>query len=907
MGKIIAALHALVVVCAVAVANAQTLVKSDDGTGLHIYFRSGWASPNIHYNTGSGWTTSPGVKMTATTDRVRFPSEAGWFQFDIAAPQASLEFVFNNGAGIWDNNKNNNYKVTAAGSYVVTSTVATPPNPVVQVKSNDGTGLHVFFRTAWTGPFIHYNKGSGWTTSPGDKLATSTDALFPAADGWFQADFAAPQASLEFVFNNGAGTWDNNNSNNYKVSSAGTFAFTSALTTPPYSLSPSSPTPAPTPTTTTPATTTTTPTTTAPPTTPAPTTSAPTTAPTPTPPGGITVPPAPTTTPAPSTTCSNYNGQDSCSGNNVDSPASSEDRRWQTPSRNSSLYRSTYQDYRSLQGYAHVVYAAGRQSATVTVRTVLRVPTSTCSYSFNGASQTSNTFTAATSLTSDLNIVVTCSSGSNTWTLALDPVNFVWQNAAVPTPSGLEGGQKGAIVDLFGWPYADIEQECKDFLGKAGYLGVKINPPQEAVMSDAWPQSGQRNPWYFVYQPVSYRLVSRMGTRAQLRSMIQTCRANGVRVYADAVVNHMAGGGNDVNPLHRNPSGGGCTTWGPKSSVGGSPYYTHNFAFGTNPETGLRAAAEFPAIPFGPSDFHCERSLNAYTDPLILSAGWLEGLLDLHTGKTNVRERIAQYFVDLVGIGFSGFRIDAIKHIGPVDTAAIFGLLNQYMGGSLPADFLMWGEVILGGEAQMLACNKDSGYNFYEELDSRYAAAGLSATDISKLKIWSSDYPKEMPVCGRWILPASRFVIQNDDHDQQQQGSTSRDMGDKGSVLVKNRDVGAHRNFELQLFTRRDADWKIKVVLSSFTLFPDNTPAGFPDGYSDCAKGFDPSAGQKCTLSVPYEKAFRAGSCGYTVEGFASVGKYTRVHRDLQIVNAMRSWTGQGSVSASQVGITGSC
>jgi hypothetical protein len=41
-----------------------------------------------------------------------------------------------------------------------------------------------------------------------------------------------------------------------------------------------------------------------------------------------------------------------------------------------------------------------------------------------------------------------------------------------------EGGQKGAIVELFGWPYRDIEQECATFLGKAGYLGVKIAPPQ---------------------------------------------------------------------------------------------------------------------------------------------------------------------------------------------------------------------------------------------------------------------------------------------------------------------------------------------------------------------------------------------------------------------------------------------
>ena len=51
------------------------------------------------------------------------------------------------------------------------------------------------------------------------------------------------------------------------------------------------------------------------------------------------------------------------------------------------------------------------------------------------------------------------------------------------------------------------------------------------------------NPWYWLYQPVSYKLVSRMGSTKELRDMVNTCRMNGVRVYAVAVVNHMTGDG----------------------------------------------------------------------------------------------------------------------------------------------------------------------------------------------------------------------------------------------------------------------------------------------------------------------------------------------------------------------------
>jgi alpha-amylase len=41
-----------------------------------------------------------------------------------------------------------------------------------------------------------------------------------------------------------------------------------------------------------------------------------------------------------------------------------------------------------------------------------------------------------------------------------------------------------------------------------------------------------------------------MGTVEELRKMINTCRSKGLRVYADAVVNHMSGNGNDMFPSH---------------------------------------------------------------------------------------------------------------------------------------------------------------------------------------------------------------------------------------------------------------------------------------------------------------------------------------------------------------------
>jgi alpha-amylase len=119
-----------------------------------------------------------------------------------------------------------------------------------------------------------------------------------------------------------------------------------------------------------------------------------------------------------------------------------------------------------------------------------------------------------------------------------------------------------------------------------------------------------------------------MGNSTVLAAAVATCRALGVRMYADAVINHMVGGGNDANPNHRD---GNCNGWTQKntsalvwadsavSDEGVSPCYTQDFCYMPNANTNLPPSQEFPAVPYGPSDFHCERALNSWTDPLDLN------------------------------------------------------------------------------------------------------------------------------------------------------------------------------------------------------------------------------------------------------------------------------------------------
>ena len=94
------------------------------------------------------------------------------------------------------------------------------------------------------------------------------------------------------------------------------------------------------------------------------------------------------------------------------------------------------------------------------------------------------------------------------------------------------------FVHLFEWKWTDIALECENYLGPKGFAAVQVSPPNEH-RKVSW--EGEPRPWWERYQPVSYELVSRSGTEAEFDDMVERCRAAGVQIYADAVINHMTG------------------------------------------------------------------------------------------------------------------------------------------------------------------------------------------------------------------------------------------------------------------------------------------------------------------------------------------------------------------------------
>ncbi|WP_257574325.1 carbohydrate-binding module family 20 domain-containing protein [Streptomyces sp. JJ66] len=180
---------------------------------------------------------------------------------------------------------------------------------------------------------------------------------------------------------------------------------------------------------------------------------------------------------------------------------------------------------------------------------------------------------------------------------------------------------------MFSWRFDSVARACTDTLGPAGYGYVQVSPPQEHIRG---------GPWWTAYQPVSYEIAGRLGGRADFREMIDACHAAGVKVVADAVINHMAA-----------DSGTG---------TGGSPYTKYGYA----------------KAGYGDHDFNaCRDDAIDYRDRYQVQNCELVGLADLKTGSEYVRQRIADYFNDLLALGVDGFRVDAVKHIPADDLKAI--------------------------------------------------------------------------------------------------------------------------------------------------------------------------------------------------------------------------------------------
>ncbi|GAA2327863.1 carbohydrate-binding module family 20 domain-containing protein [Streptomyces cuspidosporus] len=203
--------------------------------------------------------------------------------------------------------------------------------------------------------------------------------------------------------------------------------------------------------------------------------------------------------------------------------------------------------------------------------------------------------------------------------------------APTPAQASAPGGRDVTAV-MFEWNFASVAKACTDELGPDGYGYVQVSPPNEHI---------QGTSWWTAYQPVSYRIGTKLGDRSAFKSMVDTCHAAGVKVVADTVINHMA-----------NASGTGTA---------GSPFSKYDYP-------GTYSAGDMD---------DCTSNISNYADRWNVQHCEMGGLPDLDTGEEYVRRTIAGYLNDLLSLGVDGFRVDAAKHIPEDDLANIKSRLTN--------------------------------------------------------------------------------------------------------------------------------------------------------------------------------------------------------------------------------------
>ena len=372
------------------------------------------------------------------------------------------------------------------------------------------------------------------------------------------------------------------------------------------------------------------------------------------------------------------------------------------------------------------------------------------------------------------------------------------------------------FVHLFEWKWTDIATECETVLGPAGFKAVQISPPEEHSIVPT-------HDWSERYQPVSYSVArSRSGTDAEFTDMVNRCKAVGVDIIADAVINHMT----------NYPS--------PGIGSNGTSYTKY----------------DYPGL-YAPSDFHPPCTVNNYQSAANVQDCELFSLPDLNTHLASVRQKIADYLVMLARLGVAGFRIDAAKHIQQVELDDILARVNDTLvaaGKPRPYFFL---EVAGGaGEALSPPDYFGEGYSSGGAADiTEFTFVGvgnkfrqLNGEHISQLN--PNGTPGNQFSAAAWgLIPSDKAVVFLQNHD------TQHNCG----ISYRNGDV-----FRIANVWMLAQPYGYPSILSSYAF---DCPTGNSMGPPSDANGW--------TVNV---------TCASSLET-ATIGQWVCEHRDPSILN----------------------
>ncbi|MDR1057706.1 MAG: cyclic nucleotide-binding domain-containing protein [Coxiellaceae bacterium] len=213
-----------------------------------------------------------------------------------------------------------------------------------------------------------------------------------------------------------------------------------------------------------------------------------------------------------------------------------------------------------------------------------------------------------------------------------------------------------SILTFLGWRWSDIMYEVP-FLAEHGYDAIKLSPPQEFVKKPG-------EPWWAIYQPVSYHLSNFYGTEEKFIKMVDFCHGYNIKVYVDLILNHMA----EFNLAEPNHIGTNNTTFG-KYHYGPlndkNDYYEYDdfyhFSYQSNKQISNEDYCKLEGV------WHLE-----HYDFL--------NLPKLNLSNLHVTDTLRKYVQYLLSLGVDGFRIDATKHLNISGVERILSRLKTYDG-----------------------------------------------------------------------------------------------------------------------------------------------------------------------------------------------------------------------------------
>ncbi len=265
-------------------------------------------------------------------------------------------------------------------------------------------------------------------------------------------------------------------------------------------------------------------------------------------------------------------------------------------------------------------------------------------------------------------------------------------------------------VIAFQQTWNTIAQACTTTYGPEGVGYVETSPVTETIPGTEWWTS---------YQPVSFKLDSKLGSEAEFTNMIATCKKAGVGIITDVVLNQTTGTDSAVKGERKGVAG-------TKFNADTASYPGFTGDKNQYPEGATR------------SDFHeCTARITDYTNQDEVQNCRLNSMWDWNTGSAKVQDIDSDFLARLLKLGVAGFRVDAAKHINPADLKAIKQQTAQKAGKS--ADDIYWVQETIGNASEAVGIQPSNyfgngdvtEFGFASELNQKFKGSISELKDLS--------------------------------------------------------------------------------------------------------------------------------------------------------------------------------